>query len=1005
MAKLDSLIVDLQLNTAELRKGLDQANAKLNDFGKKMDSLAGVVVFDKIASAAFDVSKALVTFTMHGAEAADKMGKMAQSSGTTTESFSRLNYAAALSNVSTDQLGASMLKLNKNLSEAATGSKTQVALFGALGVSVKDASGKVRSADDVMGDLAEQFAAMPDGASKARLATEVFGKAGADMIPLLNGGKAGLAELGAEADKFGITVSSSASKAAGDFNDNLTKMSLAFQAIATQAASQLAPAMVGLAEQLRNTQDGASTLSEAADVLATTLRLLVSAGVIVGAVFETVGKAIGRTASAVVDAASGNFDALLSLQSGYMADMAGATGSAMKKLDAVWSTATAKSEEHGKSLKVSSDAIVAQFVRAEEAAKKYDASLKTLTNVAVDYETKVSTFGFSELGLVEARLNAGDLADELANLGAGADNMKQRILDAAQALNDLKVDLQMGDIKFTVARAAVGVDQNTADRRDEHSRAASPVTGAYAAQVGAEKLNTKGFASFDAALSTLATQTKLNTKLLGDAELLKSQNDIEGSRAALMAADAAKRAADKAGLAADAFTSLTTDLAQAREKSIADAVGQGSWSDAIKVLKEDFETSLNSMPDFGAELSTWFTRMSGQLASSGVKMLGAVGELVDSIVKGAESGGVWGAVIAAFLEIAKRTKSALAFLDTALQFIEKIADMVEPLVAPIFKALQGVLEIVVDIVAPVFKALQPFFNAISQLIEDLSPVIWAIGDLFAAISPIIEFIGMLIGKIFEAIKPIFTIIAGFIRIIATIILGIIIAFNEIAAAFGDDKAKAEAARMKKMVEDMWDPEREQKASTSLNAREDPSNAPINSTGHITASGPIEMTDFDLSKFGLADGVFSGKVVDVGGNPYAAGSVAGAEAARAYVESAFVLSGGSVEEGAAQGQAAYDAFLALGGAASTAATALNKFSASLSNVPEGFKYQLRAFEAMNSGGAGSFSQTTARGSDIDRAINITVQGSVLSENALMDLIDSLRRKSNFRSTGSSLANLR
>jgi phage-related protein len=229
------------------------------------------------------------------------------------------------------------------------------------------------------------------------------------------------------------------------------------------------------------------------------------------------------------------------------------------------------------------------------------------------------------------------------------------------------------------------------------------------------------------------------------------------------------------------------------------AVGASDWATAQQSLKE----GLKGAWTIGEELGTWASRMAPLIGSMGQQLLGAVGQLVDSIVQGAQAGGVWGAIIAAFMEIASKAKSAMAFLDTAMEFVKQLADMIEPLVAPIFDALTNVLGIVIQIIAPVFKALQPLFEAIGKLVENLSPIIYAIGDVLQALGPIIEFIGKLVGAIVDVLKPVFEIIGGVVKVIATVISGILIFLNEIAAAFGDQKARAESDRMKKMVDQMW----------------------------------------------------------------------------------------------------------------------------------------------------------------------------------------------------------
>ena len=134
-------------------------------------------------------------------------------------------------------------KLNVNISAAGNGSKEQAALFKALGVSVKDAAGNMRSADKVFADLADVFAGSADGANKTAIAVALLGKNGADLIPLLNGGKGALKDLGDEAKKLGIVLGADFAKNAEEFNDNLHKLQLSGQGLFVTLGSDLVKAL------------------------------------------------------------------------------------------------------------------------------------------------------------------------------------------------------------------------------------------------------------------------------------------------------------------------------------------------------------------------------------------------------------------------------------------------------------------------------------------------------------------------------------------------------------------------------------------------------------------------------------------------------------------------------------------------------------------------------------------------------------------------------------------
>ena len=174
---------------------------------------------------------------------ADSFNKLSQKTGVAVEDLSKLNYAAGLADVSTEALSVGLKKLNINISAAGNGSKEQAALFKALGISVKDAAGNLRSADSVLEDLADRFKASADGADKTAVAVALLGKNGADLVPLLNSGKGALRDMGEEAKKLGIVLGADFAKSAEEFNDNLHKLQISGQSLFITLGSNVVEGM------------------------------------------------------------------------------------------------------------------------------------------------------------------------------------------------------------------------------------------------------------------------------------------------------------------------------------------------------------------------------------------------------------------------------------------------------------------------------------------------------------------------------------------------------------------------------------------------------------------------------------------------------------------------------------------------------------------------------------------------------------------------------------------
>ncbi len=187
----------------------------------------------------------------------DELGKAAQRAGfQSAQAMAEFEYAAKLAGVGTAGLETAIGKLSAKMADAAGGNKEAQRLFAALGVSVKDASGQLRATEEVLTDLAAAFASWKDGPEKSALALDLFGKAGKELIPLLNGGKRGLEDLRGEFRQLRGVLSDETVKAAEQFNDNLTRLQTAAGGLARALASQLLPSLNAITSKL---VDGAKT--------------------------------------------------------------------------------------------------------------------------------------------------------------------------------------------------------------------------------------------------------------------------------------------------------------------------------------------------------------------------------------------------------------------------------------------------------------------------------------------------------------------------------------------------------------------------------------------------------------------------------------------------------------------------------------------------------------------------------------------------------------------------
>jgi len=251
MSALGSLVVKLALEYAQYTQGLDKSGQQALAYGKRVQTAADQ------ASRAMESAKQSVVRSVTGIGASlvagisvgafahlikgaidlgDELNKLSQKTGLSTETLSQWRYAAKLSDVSNESFSTSVRKLNVSIAQGLAGDKEKIAVFKALGITTADLG---KGTEAVMLKIADAYAKHGDGAGKQENAIKLMGKAGDEMIPLLNGGSGAIRGMMEEANRLGLTISGDFAKSAEEFNDNLTRLKTQADKLAISLATDL----------------------------------------------------------------------------------------------------------------------------------------------------------------------------------------------------------------------------------------------------------------------------------------------------------------------------------------------------------------------------------------------------------------------------------------------------------------------------------------------------------------------------------------------------------------------------------------------------------------------------------------------------------------------------------------------------------------------------------------------------------------------------------------------
>lgn len=219
---------------AALGAGIRQALGQIEGFSEKAKGLLkGAFAGLSIAGITEAVNKTL--------EFGDQLNKASIKSGIATKAFSELAYAARLSGVETDTLSTSFVFMQKALGMASTGAKEQNDALKALGLKLGDIKSLAPEKQfELFGD---RISKLKDPTDKALAAVSLFGRAGANLLPLFEQGAEGIRKAREEAQKVGQSFSKEQLQKLTDAKDSVDRLKESFSALATTLLSKVAPAI------------------------------------------------------------------------------------------------------------------------------------------------------------------------------------------------------------------------------------------------------------------------------------------------------------------------------------------------------------------------------------------------------------------------------------------------------------------------------------------------------------------------------------------------------------------------------------------------------------------------------------------------------------------------------------------------------------------------------------------------------------------------------------------
>lgn len=368
-------------DTADAHSAIDGLKDKLEGFSEPIAGLIGS--FSELGEAfvaAFAVEK-IAEFFEHMAELGTQTERTAAILGITTEQVGEFNAIALASGGSQEQMTHALERLAMSLQRAKEGTGPAAAAFKALGLNVKELIGL--PTEEVLNKIADKFHGLNDGMNKTAIAMALLGRGGAEMIPVLNRGSAGMAELGEIAKRAGTSLAEGIVHVFTQMHETFVEFGLAVKGIGVTLANAFGPAvtaiagaLVDLIEWFNKSIKAGGTFGDLLGILAIAAKGVATGILSVVFAIEAIVQTADMAMREIRDVITGNLGATSKDFATWQDSMLTSGAQFMKRLDALWGSSEFGGEKTKK--KDAPDMNLGTDNSAAIAAKEIEAEIKVL---------------------------------------------------------------------------------------------------------------------------------------------------------------------------------------------------------------------------------------------------------------------------------------------------------------------------------------------------------------------------------------------------------------------------------------------------------------------------------------------------------------------------------------------------------------------------------------------------------------------------------------------------
>lgn len=246
------LVGSIFVDNDDANKSLSKTDSKAQGVGTTLAN--GAKTATKWGAAIIGGATAAVTavtaFANKTASTCDEIDKMSQKIGVSRKSYQELSFITSQCGMDVNKFQVGMKTLTSVMDKTRDGTSKSATALEQLGIKATDAKGNLRASEEVMYEAIGKLQGMTNETERAKLATELFGKAGTEMAPLLNAGAGAMEDMRKQAHDLGLVLDDDVVDSGVQLTDTMDQLKRAGSSIFTKLGGVVMPLVQKVADAI-----------------------------------------------------------------------------------------------------------------------------------------------------------------------------------------------------------------------------------------------------------------------------------------------------------------------------------------------------------------------------------------------------------------------------------------------------------------------------------------------------------------------------------------------------------------------------------------------------------------------------------------------------------------------------------------------------------------------------------------------------------------------------------